>query len=228
MDIPLQNATLLQMKNITETIYKPLRGELNSKKIAHILREKYFLCGNRIQRTKLYDISPCIDKAIDYFAQRYPRLLDRVALVNMALSISKRVHLYGIGWDQHVKYKPYHKPLLNDQSSLLNVYRKSCINLCNNTDGLGLHSRVLECMAVGGFVMMHRSLNDTKSGGMLTAFEPGIHYGQFTPEDFHEEALYWLHNEKERKEAGIRAARIVFDQHCWHHRAKQVMNDLKK
>ena len=83
-------------------------------------------------------------------------------------------------------------------------------------------------MATGNFLLMHESPNDTKAGGMLTAFEPGVHYGSYTPENFTEQASRWLRDDKERTQAGIRAQEVIRDRHCWHHRARQIVDDLNR
>ena len=83
-------------------------------------------------------------------------------------------------------------------------------------------------MAVGGFVFTHESPHDNKPGGMLTSFEPGVHYGVFTPESLHEEAHRWLADEAGRRRVGQQAAAIVRERHRWHHRAQQILDDLRK
>lgn len=172
--------------------------------------------------------SRAFSKAINYLAQTYPRLLDRQELVSKILQISGSLELYGPGWNTHHEFRNYHKGFIESQTALLDVYRRSYINLANNTHGLGLHSRTLECMAVGGFIFTHTSPHDGKPGGMLTSFEPEVHYGAFTPENIQEEARRWLKDEKKRKEVGRRAAAVIRGQHCWHHRAQQIVNDLRK
>lgn len=172
-------------------------------------------------------LSP-FEKSINYFAREYPRLLDRAALINNILQISSSLDLYGPGWNMHPAFAPYAKGVIDTQEGLLDVYRRSRINLANNTHGLGLHSRTLECMAVGGFVLTHESPHDSKPGGMLTSFEPGVHYGVFTPDNLHEETQRWLADKAGRRRAGQRAATIVREQHCWHHRAQQILDDLRK
>ena len=81
-------------------------------------------------------------------------------------------------------------------------------------------------MAVGGFIFTHESPHDMKPGGMLTSFEPGTHFGNFKPDNFREEALRWLNDNKRRLEAGIRASEIIKQRHLWRHRARQIINDL--
>ena len=172
-------------------------------------------------------LSP-FEKSINYFAREYPRLLDREALINGVLQVSNSLELYGPGWDTHPAFNQYTKGVIDTQEGLLDVYRRSRINLANNTHGLGLHSRTLECMAVGGFIFTHESPHDNKPGGMLTSFEPGVHYGVFTPENLHEEAHRWLADEAGRKRVGQQAAAIVRERHRWHHRARQILDDLSK
>ena len=169
-----------------------------------------------------------VGKAINYFAQSYPRIMDRVALVAAAEKVSRSLELYGPGLDSHTFAHPYFKGVIEDQDCLLKMYLRSRINLHNSTHGLGLHSRTLECMAVGGFVFMHESSRDSNVGGMHTEFEPGAHYGAYTPENFHEEALRWLADERRRISAGVASASIIRRRHCWHHRAQQVINDLNR
>ena len=172
-------------------------------------------------------LSP-FEKSINYFAREYPRLMDREALINGILQVSNSLELYGPGWDTHPAFNQYTKGVINTQEGLLDVYRRSRINLANNTHGLGLHSRTLECMAVGGFIFTHESPHDNKPGGMLTSFEPGVHYGVFTPENLHEEAHRWLADEAGRRRVGQQAAAIVRERHCWRHRAQQILDDLRK
>lgn len=169
-----------------------------------------------------------VEKAISYFSQSYPRIIERRVLVEMASRVSSSLELYGPGLDAHDFTRPYFKGVIDAQDELLRVYCRSKINLSNNTHGIGLHSRTLECMAVGGFIFMHESPHDNKPGGMLTEFEPGVHYGAYTPENFHEEAIRWLRDDSGRIMAGTRAESIIRERHCWHHRAQQIIDDLNR
>src|ERR1039457_1675533 len=110
--------------------------------------------------------------------------MDRRTLIDAASKVSKSLELYGPGLSAHEFTVPFFKGVIDTQDGLLDVYCRSKINLSNNTHGLGLHSRTLECMAVGGFIFTHESPHDNKAGGMLTSFEPGVHYGSYTPENF--------------------------------------------
>jgi hypothetical protein len=174
------------------------------------------------------DALTAFERSISYFTREYPRLLDRVALIDTILQISHALELYGPGWQTHRTFRPYAKGSVDTLEELLTIYARSRINLANNTHGLGLHSRTLECMAIGGFIFTHESPHDNKPGGMLTSFEPGTHYGAFTPDTLVDQAARWLRDESGRRHAGELAAQVVRQQHCWYHRAQQIVEDLKR
>lgn len=167
-------------------------------------------------------------KAISYFAQSYPRIMDRRLAIQLASRVTDSLELYGPGLAAHDFTRPWYKGDIDKLDDLLSVYCRSKINLHTNTHGLGLHSRTIECMAVGGFIFMHDSPHDTKAGGMLTEFEPNVHYGLYTVENFHEEALRWLKDTEGRRRIGMKAAERIRERHCWHHRARQIIEDLEK
>jgi hypothetical protein len=83
-------------------------------------------------------------------------------------------------------------------------------------------------MAVGGFLFTHESPHDRRPGGMLTSFEPAVHFGSFRPETFEDQAERWLKDSAARRLAGERAAARVREQHRWHHRARQIVDDLTR
>ena len=235
-------------RNTVEALYRPLNGDLDSQALAAAIRKiiapvlipaKRHSRPKHSSRTRLGFImapyhgtalgqQPEIHGLIDHFAHEYPRLLDRCRLVRCALSVSSNVELYGDGWQNHPEFRPYHCGFITVQKALYDIYRRSRLNLANNTHGLGLHSRTLECMAVGGFVFTHASPNDQKAGGIETSFEQGIHYGVYTSETFADDARYWLSNDTARMQAGARAAEVVRDRHLWRHRAAQILADLKR
>jgi Glycosyl transferases group 1 len=260
-------------KNMVESIYRPLRGELDlneivcaldalnyyspksssnkinvesRKKIKNSLLRKIISAypsssagGTSFSELlikfikaennsfNLLDFSE-IQNFVRYFSQTYPRLLDRKLLIETILEITNSLELYGPGWEKHDAFKKYHKGILDTQNELLNAYARTRVNLANNTHGLGLHSRTLECMAVGGFVLTHKSNRDDLAGGIRTAFEPGVHYGEFEPENLKETAIYWLKNTNLRVQVGQNAAQAIRDGHTWRHRASQILADLKE
>jgi hypothetical protein len=242
-------ALAMALRATAEGLYRPLHGNLDITLLsdamyaeaAHFIRKraKPTSAQRRRNRGKLRRIldpyrSPAVernsavDNFINYLAREYPRLLDRVALVSAALKVSKSLELYGSGWEKHDAFRPYHKGIVADPGDLIPIFRRSRINLANNTHGLGLHSRTLECMAVGGFIFTHTSPHDTAPGGMLTSFEPGVHYDTYTLGTFEDDAKRWLKDEDGRIQVGLRAAEMIQAKHLWRHRAEQIVNDLRR
>lgn len=222
-EIPINSSP--QQSNRLSMLVKPHtkhflgRSDLKAKLVRYLAGESSFFQPN---------ITAAINRAISYFSQSYPRIMDRKALVEAASRVSESLELYGPGLSGHEFAKPYFKGVIDTQDELLKVYCRAKINLSNNTHGLGLHSRTLECMAVGGFIFMHESPHDNKAGGMLTSFEPDVHYGSYTPENFAEEAARWLKDDDGRRLAGMRAKSVIRERHCWHHRAQQIIDDLNR
>jgi hypothetical protein len=211
-----------------DALTHPLRAHVQNmagRRDAKAKLVKLFAGGNSFFQPS---IRAAIERAISYFSQSYPRIMDREVLVRAAASVSDSLALYGPGLAAHNFARPYYKGVINDKHELLQIYSRSKINLSNNTHGLGLHSRVLECMAIGGFIFMHESPHDNKAGGMLTAFEPDIHFGAYTPDNFPEQARRWLGNEGERRKVGENARKIIQQSHRWQHRAQQILDDLKR
>lgn len=203
---------------IVEQQYRPLRGELDMSGLA---REMRFALTPRLD-------AEADDTMLMLFARDYPRMLDRIALVRGVQSVSDSIELYGPFWDAHPAFAKYYRGILDNQADLYSVYRRAEITLANNTHGLGLHSRTLECMVVGGFVFTHSSPADERPGGIKTSFEPGLHYGEYTPENLSSEAARWLRDRASRKLAGERAEQIVRAKHLWRHRAQQIVDDLSR
>ena len=246
-------AIVATFRNTVETIYQPLRGDLDIHRLATAMnhsiapvlahsrrlrrreRKKLAISGRLGFILSPYSsikistsLQPEIESLIGYFAREHPRLLDRKMLVTAALKVSRSIELYGDGWKLHPEFSPFHRGMISVQRELLEVYRTSRINLMNNTHGLGLHSRTLECMAVGGFIFTHRSPHDNKAGGMETSFDADSHYGVYAPETFEEDARRWLADEPGRLRAGRTAAEIVSQKHLWRHRAQQILDDLHR
>ena len=237
--------------SVVESLYRPLRGELDIHALKAAMIEAalpYVGIGGiretrsrprRRKKSTRFDLlfgdygfrsieaDGPIMAFISYLARDYPRALDRIALVQNVLALSESVELYGNGWESYDEFKRYHRGVLATPRELARVYQSSRINLANNTHGLGLHARTLECMAAGGFILIHESPNDSKPGGMLTSFEPDRHYGVFKAETMKEAASRWLKDEKGRKQAGADAAKIVSEKHLWRHRAAQLIADLR-
>jgi hypothetical protein len=193
---------------IVKANYRPLRGDLNV-----------------IALSKLANTS-----SVEEFHKilSHARLLDRVTLIRLALNVSPSVKLFGHFWDEHDEFKHLFQGMVVKQSKLYRAFSESRIVLSNNTHGLGINSRNLECMAAGGLLFTHPSPNDGRPGGIKTCFEPGKHYVEYTLENFEETARWWLRHPIDRLRVSWRAAQLVREKHLWRHRAAEISADLSK
>lgn len=160
--------------------------------------------------------------------KEYCRLQDRRLLAMLALSVTSSIEFWGYNWDNFPEFRPYARGFVDNADGLKNVYERSRLNLNSNPDGLGLHSRVIECMARGGVIMMHRSPNETEIGGMRWAFEPGEHFIEFTPGNFTDMAREALDSFSMRRRVGKKARELVISKHRWKDRVDQLLADLEK
>lgn len=221
---------IIDCETAVEALYRPLSGYLDvqavAKAIQGVIDSHYPGWLQRLAgASNLPDIMDGMDFGC-YYSTHYPRFLDRILLIRMATVVSDRIALYGLGWEDHTEFKPFHRGTLETTYGLYRAYRSAGLNLGNNTHGLGLHSRTLECMHAGGVIMMHTSPHDEKEGGMLRHFEPGVHYVSYTRDTFQEQALRWLKDDDGRQRMAEQARETVAREHLWRHRAEQILRDL--
>ena len=239
----LTRNTHVLIKEIVESTYKPLRGSLDvvllEKKIREIIRyskkddqasdrsENFFSPNINYIKNLFWLIDTKIDRLIRYYVHTYPRYLDRDFLLQNIISSfpEKKIKIYGVGWDSHPRYKKLSHPHITNKHDLHNIYKLSKINLNNNTHGFGLHSRVLECINAGGFLMTHKSKSDSGPGGILSSFEENKHFGFYDPNDLYSSVSEWLKNDNKRLNAVKDAQKIILSEHLWRYRANQILND---
>jgi len=162
-----------------------------------------------------------------WLASEYPRYADRLRLAQLAYFVSTNCEFHGINWRKYSQFGPHTFAPTKDENELYGIFRRSKINLNCNCSGFGLHSRVLESMAVGGFIMSNACPDPQADGRLTTCFEPDVHFGEYTQDNFIEKARYWLQNDEARNRAINESRKIIASQHLWKHRAQQILNDLK-
>lgn len=203
-------------------LIKPLTGSLDQAKVAAELREiitKKF--------PNLWDeLDPQFTAA---FIHEFARIYDRWTIADLMLEASDNIALVGMNWHLYPQYKDHAGAFLTDRQDLHRLYRASKINVHNNIFGFALHTRVLECMAVGGFVMAHSAPNlDWNFEGQIDSeFSPGLHYGWYNGNNFIEQAQFWLEQPELRRRAQIECRKIIIDCHLWQHRAQQLLAALR-
>lgn len=194
---------------------------------AEITRKYQPLSGSLFQPSNTI-LKGKIDQAIyDYLYVEIPRKYDRRLLyqkLEQLFFMGYKVLIAGLNWK---KYYPSASFVENHINYPEMIYKRSKITIHNNTHGLGIHSRVLDCMAVGGFIMMHSSPHSRLPGGIDSTFEPEVNYGLYSADNFVERAQVWLADDVKRKKAIADNKKILLAKHLWEHRAEQILQDLK-
>jgi glycosyltransferase involved in cell wall biosynthesis len=207
-----------------ERLYKPLTGSSNAFLMANQLQEfvEQIIATEKIGETELERLKKCCN----WMSIEFPRYIDRLRIAQLAYLVSPSCGFYGVNWQKYYQFGNCTFAPIKDEAKLHDIYRRSKVNLHNNWNGFGLHSRVLEAMAVGGFVMAHSCADPQAAGRITTDFEPNVHFGEYTPDNFVERAKYWLQDDAARSKAITESRKIVADKHLWKHRAQQILHDL--
>ena len=156
-----------------------------------------------------------------------PRKMDRTILFEKLYELYKKgikVLIAGKNWPDIFQGYSFVHPHVAHPAQ---IYQKSFMTIHNNTHGLGIHSRVLEAMAAGSFVMMHPSPHSRLPGGMDSTFEPDVNYGLYSGDNLVEKVKEWLADEDRRKKGIAENQKILLAKHLWEHRAEQILRDLK-
>lgn len=207
-----------------ERLYQPLTGSSN----AFIMADHLQRFVDQLLAAKSFpeEDQEILRKSCNWLSIEYPRYIDRLRLAQLAYYVSPKCGFYGVNWQKYYQFGKCVSAPINDEKKLQDVYRRSKINLHNNWNGFGLHSRVLEAMAVGGFVMAHSCADPGADGRITASFDPDVHFGQYTPDNFVDRATYWLENSEAREKAVKESRKIIASKHLWKHTAQQVIKDL--
>lgn len=159
------------------------------------------------------------------FEDTLVRFHERASILWKISNVTNAIDIYGIKhWKEWEKFAPYYRGEIEDKDELLELYKSSKINIHNGT--IGLHSRVFDCLAAGGFLLSLKTPRDKKLAGIATVFEPGVHYDDFTVDDADEVCLQYLHDEELRLKIATQGMDLVRSDHTWRHRALKVLDDL--
>jgi hypothetical protein len=155
-----------------------------------------------------------------YLDTELPRIRDRLALGTAALNTGLALSIYGQdNWQEWPTLAPYYRGLLNWKSDLAETYRQTQFNLHNGA--LGMHSRVLDCMACGGSVFANRTPD------LQQYFVDGEHYISYQAETLDETLASWRGRHQQLRDIGINASEELRRNHTWQHRAREILADLQ-
>ena len=190
------------------------QSQFNLQAIHNAVRERCETLGcATLSEDKLQDIDEIL-----------PRTLERERLVDMAISISQSLKIYGPEtWSTWDKFSPYYKGYISDPNDMRKVFKYSKVNMHNS--GLGMHFRVLDCFAAGGAMLINRTPLDNLQGGILKSFEAGVHFEHYDFDNFSETAKKLLADRKKRKLIAKAAQEEVNENHSWYKRALQIIKE---
>ncbi len=205
---------------IVESSYEPLSGNLDVKLIASKMQQ-------RMKKNFKYSNSEIFKQWLPFFSTEYARYLDRLTLARLLSKYSMNYGLFGNHWTSIPEFESFSGKHISEQNQLFEIYKKSKINLYNNTHGLGMHSKVFEVFANGGFLALPKYKKNFALSGINEAFNENEHFVTFTSENFEDLVNNWLFNTKERIKIAKNARDIVLSDHSWDKRIQKIINDLK-
>ena len=124
------------------------------------------------------------NQLIPFFTTEYSRFLDRIELARLLSKHSINFGLFGKDWTSYTEFESFSSDHISSEKELFSIYKKTKINLYNNTHGLGMHSKTFEIMINGGFFALPKSKKNFLKGGINEHFNENEHFVTFSPEKF--------------------------------------------
>lgn len=153
-----------------------------------------------------------------------PRIPDRYQLAKAALSNGLSLDIYGPSqWLHWPEFKDSYRKNVLWARQLAEIYGKSQFNLHNGA--FGMHSRVLESMAVGGAVFVNHS-EHARGGDIHQHFSAGEDFILYETDKIDDTIAWWKGRKQQLREIGVAAAEKISRKHLWRHRAQQILADV--
>ena len=201
-------------------LYTPFAGEVGLN-----------IFGDKIQNLLNHAEFPEKDDAgfIDGLEMYYPRFIERYWWGKAILAVPNcKVLFCGPGWDKYPEFNEFHVGELSSVE-LEGLYSRSKIVIHTNSNGYGLHSRVIGAMSHGCCIITHRPVDDKlRFGAINTAFAEGVHFIYANKNNIKEKISNSLANShvKGWGVIGENARRLVLEEHTWIKRAKQLHSEV--
>ena len=168
------------------------------------------------------------NQLIPFFTTEYSRFLDRIELARLLSKYSTNFGLFGKDWKNYTEFESFSSNHISSEKELFSIYKKTKINLYNNTHGLGMHSKTFEIMINGGFFALPKSKKNYLKGGINQHFNENEHFVTFSPEKFDDLIENWMFNTEKRIKIGNNARKLVLSDHTWEKRIEKILRDLDK
>jgi spore maturation protein CgeB len=160
-----------------------------------------------------------------FFDERLIRTISRKQVMDILLSISSNMAIYGgPGWQKWPDYVPYYYGSINRARELGQVFRSSRVNI--HVSPVTMHNRVLDVMCCGKGLLINRSRWDDEITSAQHHFTPGEDYIPYDLDDLEEVAARALRDQDWCRRIGRNARRRILEGHTWRHRAAFIIDDL--
>ncbi|MDI6703314.1 MAG: glycosyltransferase [bacterium] len=198
----------------------------SSERITYGDLDYWLDCIKRAERELSMDISedkiPEILRYIDFCVNRY---VNRIKPILWAEELGIKIKLYGKGWEEIPRLRRYAMGPVTPGEVLKSVYHSAKIHLHISEVEGAFHSRVLECIASGGFILMFRPLKLEEISNYLTIERDIILYD--SKKDFQEKVRFYLNNETERKKISESGREKILKEHTYKRRAESIIQDIR-
>ena len=168
------------------------------------------------------------NQLIPFFTTEYSRFLDRIELARLLSKHSTNFGLFGKDWTSYSEFESFSSDHISSEKELFSIYKKTKINLYNNTHGLGMHSKVFEVMLNGALLAIPKSKKNFLKGGISEEFNENEHFVTFTSEEFEDLIENWMYDTKKRIIVGNNARKLVLSNHTWKKRIEKILKDIQK
>jgi hypothetical protein len=170
--------------------------------------------------------SPITDqKVLNVFDNLLPRTIERKTMLESIITLGGTLDIYGQqNWLLWPQFAPYHRGFIQNTIELNAIFQSANINLHNSNHSM--HSRVIDCLAAGGFLLINETLDDWGPAGIRKYLEPERHYGSYPIDNIAEVAKRYLSDQKTRALIAAEGRHEILRSHTWRHRAAQVLHDL--
>lgn len=206
--------------------HRVLSGKLQTDKLVYdCLQELKGQLDSRSRRYNLEKLEVHIGSVVNHF----PRFLDRfyIGMELVHTAMERRNSIAGDGF--WAKYACFDELFEGYWPREHRIRRQSSarFQICNNTHGMSVSTRVLESMALGCVVAQHETEYAPKTPGTLShLFNVGQHYVEYNAGNLRGSIItdFGL-SEKGLRDISCEARNVVASRHQWSNRAKSILQD---
>lgn len=164
---------------------------------------------------------------LHHIRARLYRYAQRIRLVNALLPLCERrgwtLRFAGGRWNLEPRTRPYYAGVHKAGAQLAGFYQSVKVNLHCNGDS-NFHSRVLECLASGSFVLSEAHETDDRPGGLRSILDEHAAPTYAGLDELEEKLSYYLDDDDARRDAVEQGGAVVRSEHNYVVRMRTVID----